>query len=73
MGHLKQSGTGLFLTLISVLISTGTVRAQITSPAADYVDSLSYPVHPGKDPLFVFYQTNQVPKPGRRYRRPRGI
>ena len=64
MGHLNRPGTGLILTLITVLISTGTVSAQITSPTADYADSLSYPVHPGKDPLFVFYQSNQVPNPG---------
>ncbi len=37
---------------------------QITSPSADRVDSLSYPVKEGKDPFFIFYQTNQIFKAG---------
>ena len=41
------------------------VWSQISSPTADYTDSLSYPVSFGKDPRFVFYQVNQVPKAGR--------
>jgi len=40
------------------------VHGQITSPSADYRDSLSYGTSPGKDPLFVFYQTNRGYKPG---------
>ena len=51
---------GMFL-VTSVI---GFTRGQITSNTADHLDSLSYPVNEGKDPLFVFYQTNGVHKPG---------
>lgn len=49
---------------ILLLITLSAARTQITSPAADYRDSLGYPMRPEKDPLFVFYQTNGVHKPG---------
>jgi gliding motility-associated-like protein len=39
-------------------------RGQITSATANRRDSLSYPVSEGRDPLFIFFQTNQVHKPG---------
>jgi len=46
------------------MFTWGISQAQITSVTADYLDSLSYPVKAGKDPLFVFYQINRVPKAG---------
>ena len=48
------------LTAIAFAASFG----QITSPTADHMDSLAYPVKEGKDPLFVFYQTYQSFRPG---------
>ncbi len=54
----------ILLGLILGFCTLGFARAQITSNTANRVDSLSYPVKPGKDPLFVFYQVNQVLKPG---------
>ena len=45
-------------------VSFSQLLGQITSATADHVDSLSYPVSEGKDPLFVFYQTNGVLKTG---------
>lgn len=55
----------IFLTgLIIYLFAPGIARAQITSPTADYVDSLAYNDKAGKDPLFVFYQVNRVSKTG---------
>jgi len=30
-------------------------NAQITSPVADYFDTLNYPVYPGTDPYFIFH------------------
>ena len=42
----------------------GINRGQISSNAADSRDSLSYVNSPGKDPLFVFFQSNGVHKPG---------
>ena len=33
---------------------------QISSSTADHRDSLAYPEHSGKDPLFVFYQDYQT-------------
>jgi gliding motility-associated-like protein len=64
MGHLKRGGTKLFVAIAFMLLPAGAIWAQITSPAADYTDTLSYPVHAGEDPLFVFYQVNQAPKTG---------
>lgn len=37
---------------------------QIYSSSADYVDSLAYSQKEGKDPFFIFYQTDQVFKAG---------
>jgi gliding motility-associated-like protein len=42
--------------LLLLAVCTGPAAGQITSAAANYRDSLSYPVDPGRDPLFVFYQ-----------------
>jgi len=40
-------------------------HAQVSSGTADYVDTLTYPPgNPAQDPLFVFYQTDGVSKPG---------
>jgi gliding motility-associated-like protein len=53
--------TGLILAFFFV----PDMDAQITSSAADHVDTLSYmPGNLAEDPLFVFYQTDQVHKPG---------
>ncbi len=52
---------GWILTLAFLLPAMG----QITSPTADHVDTLSYlPGNTNKDPLFVFYQTDGIQKPG---------
>jgi gliding motility-associated-like protein len=56
----KKILTGVILSLLTFV----SVWAQITSSTVNRVDSVSYPVSPGKDPLFVFYQLNQVPKAG---------
>lgn len=40
------------------------MSGQITSPEANYTDSLAYPVKEGKDPFFIFYQIDQVLKAG---------
>ena len=37
---------------------------QITSTSANQVDTVSYPVSTAEDPLFIFYQVNQAPRPG---------
>jgi gliding motility-associated-like protein len=58
---LDRKMSGLILPL---LFPAAMAFAQVTSPTADYIDSVSYPVHAGKDPLFVFYQINQGPKSG---------
>lgn len=50
--------------LILLLAFLTQAKGQITSPTAHYTDSLMYPQSPGKDPLFVFYQTNKGYKPG---------
>ncbi len=61
----KKSPRGVFLlTLIIFLSPLNRVSGQISSPEADYTDSLAYPVKEGKDPFFIFYQANQVPKAG---------
>ena len=55
----------IFLTgLILYLFAPDIAKAQITSPTADHVDTLSYRVKAVKDPLFVFYQVNRIPKAG---------
>ncbi len=60
-----RSAFNIFLTgLILCLSAPGVTVAQISSSTADHVDSLSYSAKAGKDPLFVFYQLNQVPKTG---------
>ncbi len=38
--------------------------AQITSTTVDRVDTVRYKNSPGADPLFVFYQINQIPEAG---------
>ena len=52
------------LWVILLFALTGMNRGQISSNAADSRDSLSYVNSPGKDPLFVFFQTNRVYKAG---------
>ncbi len=56
----KKIISGLIFSLFAVSIAW----TQITSSTADHVETISYPVSPDKDPLFVFYQINQVPKSG---------
>ena len=60
----KLTGRKLAGILVPLLFPATLVCAQVTSPTADYIDSVSYPVQEGKDPLFVFYQTNKVEKLG---------
>jgi gliding motility-associated-like protein len=40
------------------------VHGQISSPTADFIDSLDLPVSGGQLPLFAFHQTNGASKPG---------
>lgn len=54
----------LALTLGLALVTGGTVAAQITSPQADAVKQLTYPVHDATDPLFAFYQEHETYRPG---------
>jgi gliding motility-associated-like protein len=49
---------------ILLLFTCAVARAQITSDAANYRDSVGYPTRVEKDPLFVFYQANGAHKPG---------
>ena len=59
--YLLNLAAGCFLALFFVQ----DVLAQISSGTADHVDTLSYPPgNPAEDPLFVFYQTDGVSKPG---------
>jgi len=53
-----------FLTLALAFIACGNGMGQITSATADHVDSLVYPMNPGKDPLYVFYQPQGSTKEG---------
>ncbi len=46
------------------LFSPLQTRGQITSATADRVDSVSYPLNPARDPLFIFYQTHGGEKQG---------
>jgi len=50
--------------VILLLVTFSAARTQITSSAADYRDSVGYPMRAEKDPFFVFYQTNGADKPG---------
>lgn len=54
----------LALSLALALVTGGTVAAQITSPQADAVKQLTYPVFDATDPLFVFYQKHETYRPG---------
>ena len=61
----KKTPWGVLLLTLAICISTFNQAAgQISSPGANRVDSLAYPVNEGKDPYFIFYQTNQVYKAG---------
>ena len=63
-----QPGPGgkiIVAAIFFLLISFMEANAQLTSSSANRVDTVTYPVSPGKDPLFVFYQTNGVSRPGR--------
>jgi gliding motility-associated-like protein len=47
------------------LLIFGVTRSQISSPTADFYDTLDYPVYPASDPYFVFYaSTPGSPVPG---------
>lgn len=51
--------------LIAFLFPLQGILAQMSSATADHVDTLGYlPGNQARDPLFVFYQTDGVPKPG---------
>lgn len=66
-GRRPGNVTGFIGIIAAVMLLTGTIQpvtGQITSPPADYRDSLMYPVRPWKDPLFVFYQTHGAFRPG---------
>jgi len=41
-----------------------TTWGQVTSTTADRMDTVTYPVSPAEDLLFVFYQVNRIAKPG---------
>lgn len=59
--YLRYLATGCFVLLVSVQ----GLLAQISSPTADHVDTLTYPPgNPAEDPLFVFYQMDGLSKPG---------
>ncbi len=61
----KKTFRGVFLlTLFLFSVHSKQVAGQITSPRADQADSLAYPVKEGKDPFYIFYQTDQVYKAG---------
>jgi len=64
-GHVKKYRLGWTLGIIFALSCPSPVLAQLSSPTADYVDTLSYlPGNNARDPLFVFYQTDKVHIPG---------
>ncbi len=61
----KKYYLGLAAGLILALFSPRESMAQISSPTADHIDTLSYlPGNLAEDPLFVFYQSNDIYKPG---------
>jgi gliding motility-associated-like protein len=61
----KKYVLGWTLGLIFALSSISPAVAQVSSATADHVDTLAYlPGNTARDPLFVFYQTDQVYKPG---------
>jgi len=62
--HKKTYWGTLLLALILCSAPLKKAVAQITSSSADHTDSLAYPVKDGKDPFFIFYQTNGVSKAG---------
>jgi len=64
MGIIQQAVRTVFLGMFLGFFPVLTAWSQITSPASDRTDTISYPVSPGSDPLFVFYQTNQGYRPG---------
>jgi len=62
--HKKTFRAALLATLIISSSAFNKALGQITSSQADHVDSLAYTHKQGKDPFFIFYQTNQVYKAG---------
>ncbi len=61
----KKFYLGLAAGLIVALFSLQESMAQISSATADHIDSLSYlPGNSAEDPLFVFYQSIDIIKPG---------
>ncbi len=64
-GHVQKYILGWGLGMILSLGTCHPATAQITSPTADHVDTLSYlPGNTDRDPLFVFYQTGGALIPG---------
>jgi gliding motility-associated-like protein len=61
----KKYITGLALAWILAFFSIQDTQAQISSSAADFIDTLTYlSGNQAKDPLFVFYQPEEIAKPG---------
>ena len=61
----KKYVIGLTTVWILALCFLQNTVAQISSSTADYIDTLSYMSgNPAKDPLFVFYQPEEVAKSG---------
>ena len=58
MGLFNRSGRLLIISAMLLAIPFSGILGQLSSPTADLVDSVSYPVREVKDPLFVFYQIN---------------
>ena len=64
MLHLLSVDKKIIWGIFIALFTLGPLPGQITSTTADHVDTIAYPVHTSEDPLFIFYQTYQVHKPG---------
>jgi len=61
----KKYLLGFAAGLIVALFPLQESMAQISSATADHIDTLSYlPGNTAEDPLFVFYQTDNIYKPG---------
>lgn len=55
MKHLQKCSGGRYLILLSLfLLFIGSIAAQISSPEADFSDTLHYPVFTGTDLYFIF-------------------
>lgn len=61
----KKYFLGLAAGFIAVLFSLQEAVAQISSATVDHIDTLGYLAgNPARDPVFVFYQTDGLSKPG---------